>query len=112
MRVPLVTGLTVESRVLQKIRSEFREIKNGVPGRRFVDHYERARCREGASESFWRRWGDVAAGSALLVCGLALSVPPGVPGFLLWVPGLALLATRSMRLAVLLDRLEAWGRRM
>lgn len=58
----------------------------------------------------WTTWGYVAAGLALVIGGLVLSLPPGVPGFLLWIPGLALLAARFKGLAMLLDRLEAWGR--
>ena len=97
-------------RVLQRIKSEFREIKDGLPGHRFVDHYERSRRREGGRGTLWRTFGYVAAGLVLLICGLLFSLPPGVPGFLLWIPGLALLVTRFKSLAMLLDRLEAWGR--
>lgn len=53
------------------------------------------------------------AGAVLLVAaGLLLSIPPGMPGFLLWVPALAIMASRTRPVAVLLDRIEAWGRRM
>ncbi len=97
--------------MLQKLKSEFREIRNGKPGRRFVDHHERSREREGARGSLWRSVGHVAAGVVLLICGLLLSLPPGVPGFLLWIPGLALIAARWRRFASVLDRLEAWARK-
>jgi hypothetical protein len=97
-------------RVLQRIKSEFRKIKDGVPGRRFVDHYERSRRREGGRVKLWSTLGYVAAGLILLICGLMFSLLPGIPGFLLWIPGLALLVMRFKILAVLLDRLEAWGR--
>lgn len=96
--------------MLQRIKSEFREFKDGMPGRRFVDHYERSRKREGVHSS-WRTWAYVGAGSVLLICGLAISLPPvGIPGFLIWIPGLALIASRSRRLSILLDRLEAGAR--
>jgi hypothetical protein len=99
--------------VLQKIKSEFREIKDGSPGSRFIDYYERSRRRE--SVRGWKTLGYVFAGLVLLICGLLLSLPPGVPGFLLWIPGLALLAARFKSFAILLDRLElqtwkAWQR--
>ena len=45
-------------------------------------------------------------GLLLLVVGLLASIPPGVPGFLLWVPGLALIASCSRRVARALDRAE------
>lgn len=88
----------------------FRQIKAGAPGRRFIDHYQRSRRREGARGTLWTTIGYVAVGLVLVICGLVLSLPPAVPGFLLWIPGLALLAARFKGLALLLDRLEAWGR--
>ncbi|AUN96250.1 hypothetical protein C0099_15660 [Pseudazoarcus pumilus] len=101
-----------ESNMLHNIKREFRAIRDGVPGRRFVDHYERSRHRHGMRGSLWASCGYVAAGLVLVIVGLVASLPPGVPGFLLWIPGLALLASRSRGLALLLDRLEAWTRRM
>jgi hypothetical protein len=98
--------------MLQKIKSELRQIKRGAPGQRFMDHYVRSKRNEDANGSVWKKWGYVAAGLILLIIGLLLSLPPGVPGFLLWIPGLALLAARSKTLAMLLDRTEAWGRRL
>jgi sulfite exporter TauE/SafE len=92
--------------MLQKIKSEFREIKAGSSGSRFIDHYKRTRKRESARGSVWRTLSYVFAGLILLLCGLLLSLPPGVPGFLLWIPGLALLSARFKSFAILLDRLE------
>lgn len=102
----------VDSQLLQKIKQEFQEIKDGEPGQRFVDHYERIKRKEGQRSLPWSTMAYVAVGLLLVVCGLLLSLPPGVPGFLLWIPGLALLSARSKGLAMLLDRLEAWGRTM
>jgi len=93
--------------MLRKLKAEFREVRKGVPGRRFVDHHERTRRREGARGSVLRSSGFVGLGLVLVICGLVLSLPPGVPGFLLWIPGLALIASRSRYVSVLLDRLEA-----
>jgi hypothetical protein len=97
--------------MLQKLKSEFRAIKNGTPGQRFIEHYNRSRRDEGASKSALKKWAYVSLGLVLLVVGLLLSLPPGIPGFLLWIPGLALLAARSKSLAKLLDRIEAWSRK-
>jgi hypothetical protein len=96
--------------LLQKIKQEFREVKNGKPGKRFVDHFHRIRRRENGRGTFWKTFGYVAVGLLLVICGFVLSLPPGVPGFLLWIPGIALLAARSKPLAKLLDRLETWAR--
>ena len=98
--------------MLQKLKSEYREVKKDTPGRRFLDHYERSRRREGDRGRTLRTWGYVGVGSVLLICGFALSLPPGVPGFLLWIPGLSLIASRSKRIAMLMDRLEIWARKM
>ena len=97
-------------KMLQKLKSELREIKRGTPGRRFADHYYRSSRTDDASGSAGKKWGYVVLGLLLLIVGLLLSLPPGIPGFLLWIPGLALLAARSKTLAMLLDRIEAWGR--
>ncbi|MGK2927204.1 MAG: hypothetical protein ACSLE2_16430 [Lysobacterales bacterium] len=96
--------------MLQKIKQEFREVKSGKPGKRFVDHFHRIRGRENGRGTFWMTFAYVAVGLLLVICGFVLSLPPGVPGFLLWIPGLVLLAARSKSLATLLDRLESWGR--
>jgi hypothetical protein len=56
--------------------------------------------------------GFVGVGLVLLISGLVLSLPPAVPGFLLWIPGLSLIAARSKRISILLDRLEVWARKM
>lgn len=105
-------GSRADPRMLQKIKSTFREIKDGEPGHRFVDHFKRSRQKEGTRAGFWKTAGQVGAGLALFLCGLLLSLPPGVPGFLLWVPGIALIAARSRYLSFLLDRLEVWARRV
>jgi hypothetical protein len=98
--------------MLQRIKAEFRDIRRGEPGRRFLDHYKRTRRREVGRRSAWKTMGFVGAGLVLVICGFVLSLPPGAPGFLLWVPGLALVAARSGRAAILLDRLETAGRRV
>jgi len=67
---------------------------------------------EGERGSFWRSFGFIIAGLVLLICGLVHSLPPGFSGFLLWIPGIALLSARSKRLSILLDRVEAWTRRV
>ncbi len=46
----------------------------------------------------------------MVVGGLVLWLVPVVPGFWLWAPGLALLASRAAWFARLLDRLELFAR--
>jgi len=105
-----VTHKKVNAPLLQKIKQEFREVKHGQPGQRFIDHFHRIRRREDGIKTFWKTFGIVAVGLLLVASGFLLSLPPGIPGFLLWIPGLALLSARSKPLAKLLDRVETWVR--
>lgn len=98
--------------MLEKLKEEYRSIKSGDPGSRFTDHYKQHKESEGDNPTWWSKFGYVAIGLVLLIAGGLLSIPPGFPGFLLWIPGLALLAARSKVLAMMLDRTEAWGRRV
>jgi hypothetical protein len=98
--------------VLLRLKRTFREVRNGKPGRRFIDHHDRTRRSESGNETAWRNVAHIAGGVVLLAAGLLLSLPPGVPGFLLWIPGLALLASRLRWLAMLLDYAEVLGRRV
>lgn len=98
--------------MLQRLKSDFRELKKGIPGRRFVEHYERRRQREHGKGNLWKTVGFVIAGLLLLILGLLLSIPPGFPGFLLWIPGLGLLAARLKSFAIFLDRLELLARKV
>ena len=95
--------------MLKNIKMAIRELREGKPGARFINHYRKTRERESDRRTLWNTLKYVVVGSALVICGLVLSLPPGIPGFLLWIPGLALLAARSKPLALLLDRLELWG---
>lgn len=83
---------------LHKVR---KELSQSRPGRRFVDHYNR-----NTNQPTWKAWLIVTLGILMVVAGLVLSLPPGLPGFLLWVPGFALIASQIRIVAVILDRLE------
>jgi UPF0716 family protein affecting phage T7 exclusion len=79
------------------------EFKAAPAGERFTRTYER-----------WQRRGNspivtvsvVALGVILIVAGFLLGMVPGVPGIVLGILGLALIATRSRRLAKGLDWIE------
>lgn len=97
--------------MLKKMKESFRALSKGAPGTRFTDHHEERQRRDGEKDA-----GKTALytglGIALLVIGALLSIPPGVPGFLLWLPGLGLLVARFKALAVFLDRAEMFFRRL
>lgn len=86
------------------------ELRAGEPGSRFQRYHESRRRREG--EPGRRKYAFIALGLVLVVVGTVASLPPGLPGFLLWVPGLGLVAARMRSAAWLLDAAEAGLRRL
>jgi UPF0716 family protein affecting phage T7 exclusion len=91
----------------RKFRHWIKEIKRVKPGRRFQKQYERGRQK---NDSALRHTVFIVLGSALVITGFLLSIPPGVPGFLVSLAGLALIAARWHFLAKLLDKAELYGR--
>lgn len=93
----------------QRWRDRVRTILADAPGARFQNEYRRRKNRR-------EHWGvsvAVLSGAALLaVLGLLLSIPPGMPGFLLWIPALGIIASRTRPAAIFLDRLEVWSRKL
>ena len=100
------------SDLIQKLKADVARIKQGTPGHRFIDHYERSRRDENPRKTLWKTVAYVAAGIALLVIGAFLSLVPGVPGILLAVPAVGLLVARLRFFAIWLDRMEVVGRRI
>jgi hypothetical protein len=96
--------------IVDKLKREVDAIKSGEPGHRFQSLYEQRAKGESPSQARWRNISHVIGGLLLVIVGGVLSIPPGLPGFLLWIPGLALLVSRSPRLAFLLDRSECAAR--
>lgn len=79
-------------------------IKQGIPGRRFIDYYNYRKTRK--NESVAKHWGMICLGSLLLIIGLPLGPFPIIPGFVLYIPGIAILCSRSKTAAKLLDAAE------
>ena len=90
--------------MLSELKKIYHSLKGGTPGRRFTEYH--ARQRRQASRSQRMRIIKVSLGLALVVIGFLLSLPPGVPGFLLYLPGLALIAGQLQLVAIGLDRTE------
>ncbi|MDX1656913.1 MAG: hypothetical protein R3310_17010 [Candidatus Competibacteraceae bacterium] len=95
--------------MLEQLQEKYRQITRGQPGQRFGDQYRRRRQNH---EPAWKTPLYILLGLALMIIGLFASVPPGVPGFLLWIPGLALIVARLESFAVVLDRGEMLLRRL
>jgi Flp pilus assembly protein TadB len=100
--------------VFDHLKVEFEKLKSSRPGHRFQDHHERKRREEQSRSKARRRWitfAYIAVGSLLIAAGVVFSLTPGIPGFVLFIPGLALLVARSARLARTLDHIELSLRR-
>lgn len=100
------------SRLVNKFKADVADLKNGTPGKRFIEHHERHRQSEDPKKARWKTAAYVAAGLVLLVVGALLSLVPGVPGIILGIPAIGLLVARLRFVAVLLDRFEVFGRRL
>jgi hypothetical protein len=94
--------------VIGKLRRTSREIIHAPSGRRFHRYHQR---RQGCSGR-WRMVVYGGTGLLLVILGLVLSLPPLVPGFLLWLPGLAMIAAQFDGVARALDRIEREARRL
>lgn len=92
--------------MLERLRRTYREIAASPPGERFHRYHQRRKGRHGP----WRSAAYIAAGVVLIAVGFVLSLPPLMPGFLLWVPGLALIASQFDLVARALDRGECLAR--
>jgi anti-sigma factor RsiW len=91
----------------ERWRKRIRRILEDSPGERFRNEYRRRKDRR---ENWWISAALLAGAALLAAAGLMLSIPPGMPGFLLWVPALGLIASRTRSVAVLLDRIEIGAR--
>lgn len=80
------------------------DFRAGKPGRRFLTVYEHR--REHSSEHPIRSVIYIGVGFVFLIVGVIIALPPGVPGFFLWIPGILMIATRLRWAAVVMDRLE------
>lgn len=96
--------------MLDNFRDMHRILKQGEPGRRFILYHDRQRRQDG--KLFWHRVARLVLGFVLVVVGLLLSLPPGVPGFFLYIPGAVLIAGQLRIVALALDRMECAVRRL
>jgi hypothetical protein len=86
--------------MFEGLKENWRELKGGEPGSRFVDHFER---RQERSPSAWKR--------ALLLAGLFMMIAPG-PGILGIFIGGGLIAQESRTAARVMDWLEVQVRKV
>ena len=94
--------------MLEGLKENWRELKDGEPGSRFVDHFER---RQERSTSAWKRVALMVVGVALLVAGLFMLIAPG-PGILGVFIGGGLIAQEWRTAARVMDWLEVQVRKV
>ncbi len=93
--------------MIQQLKRSFHQLSQDRPGERFINHYRREALKDGKP---WQSYAFIAAGVVLGIIGFLLSIPPGSPGFLLWIPALGLIAARVKFVAMFLDKLESVSR--
>ncbi|MEZ5278364.1 MAG: hypothetical protein R3F07_18425 [Opitutaceae bacterium] len=94
----------------QWLHTMVEDFRAGKPGNRFLTVYEHRRLHR--REHPVRAWITIGLGFVLFVVGVIIALPPGVPGFFLWIPGILMIATRLRWAAILMDRLERAGRKL
>ena len=80
------------------------DFRSGTPGCRFLTVYQHRRLHR--REHLIRSIVYIGLGFLILIVGVVLALPPGVPGFFLWIPGMLMVGTRLRWAAVLMDWLE------
>jgi hypothetical protein len=97
--------------MIKKLKNMLHELAQDKPGERFINLYRR-RQETMKNPSPWKSYAFLGAGVMLLILGILLSIPPGSPGFLLWIPALGMIAAQVKFVARFLDRLEAGSRKI
>jgi uncharacterized protein (TIGR02611 family) len=101
--------------MIDQLKRQWHELKDGEPGTRFQDQYRR---RQAAARSPARRGAVVGGGLVVLAAGVFFLPAPG-PGFLVIALGAAMVAQESLVAArasdwteVRLRALVSWARRV
>ena len=90
--------------MLQLIKKRYHQVARGEPGTRFRNFYHLR--HEKTENSPWRNRLYALSGISLILVGLLLSIPPGVPGFLVTFAGVSMVVARSYSVATFLDGIE------
>src|SRR6185312_15417706 len=92
--------------LFEELKTSWRSLIKGLPGKRFLRHHERAQREPSVFKTVLR----VGGGLVLVVVGILLWFLPG-PGWLFVILGLALFAGEWRFVACWLDRAEVSLRR-
>ena len=88
----------------KKFSDTIARIRSGRRGSRFIEFYEYRKKREG--DSIGKTIVMITLGIFLIGIGLIGVMLPILPGFLFFIPGIAILVARSRLLAIGLDKAE------
>jgi sulfite exporter TauE/SafE len=91
--------------MIKRLKNMLHELARDKPGERFINFYRR-RQESLKNQNPLKSYAFIGAGVMLLILGILLSIPPGSPGFLLWVPALGMIAAQVRFVARFLDRFE------
>jgi len=94
--------------MLQSIKKRYRQVIEGEPGTRFRTFYNLR--HEKTQGSPWQNRVYTAVGISLILGGFLLSISPGIPGFILMIAGISMIAARSYFVATFLDAIETSAR--
>ena len=95
--------------MIERLKTSWRELRHGKPGRRFRDRYDRRRSH--SRHAGGRKWSMIVGGVLIVLAGIVLLPLPG-PGMLVVALGALLVAEESLSMARALDWLELKGRRL
>jgi hypothetical protein len=95
--------------MLERLKKSYSRLASNKPGERFRGLHER---QQRTKISSWKNALYIIGGVVLIGMGILLSIPPLLPGFLVTLAGLGIIATRSHAFARFLDRLELAVRRI
>ena len=93
--------------MIDGLKTRWRELRQGEPGRRFRARYERRHA--GVRHAGGRKWSVILAGLLIALAGIVLLPLPG-PGLLVIALGALLVAEQSLTAARILDSLELRAR--
>ena len=85
------------------LKQYFRHLAEAPAGKRFHRFHKR---HKRSKEPNWKRVLYVLTGVGVIMLGITLSIPPGIPGFVLTLAGIGIIAARSASVARTIDRAE------
>lgn len=96
--------------MLQKWKKAISRFANDTPGKRFINHHKRQQQNR-ENKKLWKTSFYIALGILLIITGTILSIPPLMPGFIVTLAGLSLLASQLKSFSKGLDQGELLLRR-